>query len=92
MTMIVGLNDLQRLLRREPPPRTWTVEATECPLPARDWLMQLVRTQRRLNAADAIGEMPCCVGEELTRGQAEDLMYLMGREGVAGQVINTDHK
>ncbi|HYV39147.1 MAG TPA: NAD-binding protein [Gemmataceae bacterium] len=90
MTMIVGLNDLQRLLRREPPPRTWTVEATECPLPARDWLTQLVRTQRRLNAVDTIAEMPCCVGEELTRGQAEDLMYLMGRERVGARVTNSE--
>jgi len=91
LTIIIGLNDLQRLLRREIPPRTWAIDVTDCPLPARGWMIQLARTHRHLStdmADDKIAQMPCRIAEHLTRGQAEDLLFLLLRERVAGRLTN----
>jgi hypothetical protein len=87
---ITDLNDLQRLLRRQPAPAAFAVEATECPLPMRGWLAGLLRTQRGLGQEEAERELerlPCRVGEWLTRGQAEDLLARLARERVAARLL-----
>jgi Trk K+ transport system NAD-binding subunit len=92
LTVIIGLLDLQRLLQREQPPRTWAVEATACPLTAVAWMVQLARNHRgiALEVPDsAIATLPCRIAEKLTRGQAEDLMYRLQRERVEGRLIAT---
>jgi Trk K+ transport system NAD-binding subunit len=89
LTVILTLADLQRLLQRERAPRDCAVEVTHCPLPARSFVVQLLRQHRNLGAAEAeqaLEQMPVCVDENLTRGQAEDLMYLLSKERVAGRV------
>jgi Trk K+ transport system NAD-binding subunit len=90
LTVIIGLTDLQRLLQREQPARTWAVEATECPLTAVAWMVQLARSNRRLaleRSDEEIAKMPCRIGEKLTRGQAEDLLFRLRRERVTGRLV-----
>jgi Trk K+ transport system NAD-binding subunit len=91
LTVIIGLSDLQRLLRRELPPRRWAVDVTECPLTARALVIQLARMHRQLSPEltdEAIAIWPCRVGQSLTRGQAEDLMHLLLRERVVGKLVD----
>jgi Trk K+ transport system NAD-binding subunit len=90
LTVIIGLTDLQRLLQREQPPRNWAVEATECPLTAVGWMVQLARSTRRIAPEvpdHDIATVPCRIGEGLTRGQAEDLLFRLQRERVAGRLV-----
>ena len=78
-----------RLLRRERVPSDWAVDVTSFPLPARGWVASLLRTQRKLSAEaaeQALENLPVCLGDNLTRGQAEDLLALCRRERVAGAV------
>jgi Trk K+ transport system NAD-binding subunit len=92
LTVIIALGDLQRLLRRELPPRMWAVEVTECPLTARAVIVQLARLHRQLPPElqdEAIAKLPCRVAERLTRGQAEDLLYLLRRERAVGELVGT---
>jgi Trk K+ transport system NAD-binding subunit len=89
LTAIVSLHYLQRLLRRERLPRAWAVDVTECPLTARGFVVQLARANRKLDASvpdDEIGKLPCRVGERLTRGQAEELLFVLQRERVVGEL------
>lgn len=93
LVAIIGLTDLQRLLRRETAPCDWSVEITAIPLPARPWVAQLLRTQRGLSAEEAelaAEKLPVCVGLGLTRGQAEDLLALLYRERVTGRILREE--
>jgi Trk K+ transport system NAD-binding subunit len=89
LTAIIGLADLQRLLHRERAPRTYAVEVTACPLATRPWLAQLLRTLRQESAETAlraVERLPVCLDQNLTRGQAEDLLYQLQRENVSGRL------
>ncbi len=80
LTVIVSFTDLNRLLRRQRVPADWTVEVTGGTLLAKPLLRQLLRDQG-LNP-DAAASMPVRVGGPLTRGQAEELLGQLAREGV----------
>jgi Trk K+ transport system NAD-binding subunit len=85
----VAVCDLERFVRRQPVPCDCAVDVTAFALPARDWVALLLRTQQGLSAeaADrALQELPVRLGKNLTRGQAEDLLALMAREKVSGQL------
>jgi Trk K+ transport system NAD-binding subunit len=89
LTAIISLADLQRLLQRELLPREYAVEVTGCPPPARPWVAQLLRTTLGLSAEAAessLEKVPLCLGTNLTRGQAEELMFLLNRERVPAQL------
>jgi len=89
LTLVIALADLQRLLHREMPPRGYAVEATDCPLPTRPWLVQLLRTLQVSSAEaaqKAVEQLPVCLAQDLTRGQAEDLLYRLRRENVTGRL------
>jgi len=89
LTVVVALPDLERLLRREPVPAEWTVEVTACPEAAQPALAQLVRERARCGGgADARlpQDLPACLGVQLTRGQAEDLLFHLRQRGAAGQL------
>ncbi len=82
---ILALNDLQKLLRRQPSSAAFEVEATSCPLPMRGWLAGLARVTRGLKADEADqlpDQLPAIIGTGLTRGQAEDLLAQLARERV----------
>jgi hypothetical protein len=95
LTVVIALTDLQKLLNREALPQTCAVKVTACPLPARPWLAQLVRTTLALSAEDAqvaVEKLPLSLGNNLTRGQAEDLLYRLQREQVAGHIVEPERK
>jgi Trk K+ transport system NAD-binding subunit len=89
LTVAMALSDLVRLQRRERIPADWDVEVTGFNLPARPLVLQLLREQRGLpaeTAETAMAHLPLCVGTKLTRGQAEDLLVTLGREGVKARL------
>jgi Trk K+ transport system NAD-binding subunit len=86
------LTDLQRLLRREPVPQEYAVEVTALPVPARDWLVTLLRTQKGISAEEAgkaMERLPLTLNSNLTRGQAEDLLAMLSRERVTGSIVRS---
>jgi Trk K+ transport system NAD-binding subunit len=86
---ILALADLEPLVRRQPVPNNCAVDVIGFSLPAREWVALLLRTQQGLSAeaADAaLDRLPVCLGSNLTRGQAEDLLALLARERVTGQL------
>ncbi len=80
LTVIVSFADLNRLLRRQRVPADWTVEVIGGTSPAKPLLMQLLRDQGL--SPDAADSKPVRVGGLLTRGQAEELLGQLAREGV----------
>jgi hypothetical protein len=89
LVAVIGLADLERFVRRQPVPNDCAIDVTAFSLPAREWVALLLRTQQGLSAeaADrALDKLPVCLGENLTRGQAEDLLAVLAREKVTGRV------
>src|SRR5262249_25992461 len=89
LVAVLGLPDLERFVRRQPVPADWAVDVTSFTLPARGWVALLLRTQQKLSAEaaeNALNQLPVCVGSNLTRGQAEDLLARLERERVPGQL------
>ena len=89
LTVITALPDLERLVRRERVPSNWGVEVTAFTLPARALVAQLLRVHRGLTAEAAesvVEKLPLCIGSQLTRGQAEDLLAVLRREGVKARL------
>jgi Trk K+ transport system NAD-binding subunit len=85
---VIALNDLQRLLGREAAAKDWAVDVNGFPPPARPWVAQLLRTQCEMLAEEAeraLDRLPVCLGNGLTRGQAEDLLALLRRERVSAE-------
>jgi Trk K+ transport system NAD-binding subunit len=90
---IIGLTDLEPLLRRQQPPAVFTVEVVNVPLPARPWLAGLLRIQRggsEKEAIRALEQLPFCFADKLTRGQAEDLLARLFRERVDAKLISNE--
>jgi Trk K+ transport system NAD-binding subunit len=88
---LVGLADLDRLVRRQPSSAAFAVEVTSFLLPTRAWLAGLVRTHWNLSAEDAeqtLDRLPLRF-EDLTRGQAEELLGRLLRERVTARVCPT---
>ncbi len=86
---IIALSDLDRLLRRQPSSAEHGVEVSAFPLPARDWLVGLMRTLTGMGpeeAEKALQQLPLRLAEGLTRGQAEDLLAQLMRERVEARV------
>jgi Trk K+ transport system NAD-binding subunit len=89
LVAVIGLADLERFVHRQPVPNDCAVDVTAFSLPAREWVALLLRTQQGLSAEDAgraLDRLPVCLGKNLTRGQAEDLLALLSREKVTGQL------
>jgi len=88
LTVIAALPDLERLLRRDPPPTDWTVEVTAFPPAARPKLVQLLWERQSITASMAgefLDHLPLRLGNNLTRGQAEDLLARLRPENVTAQ-------
>lgn len=93
LVAIVALTDLDRLLRREPSSAEFAVDVSAFPLPARDWLVGILRAERGISleeAQAALEKMPLRLGANLTRGQAEDLLARMVRERVSAKVVSVE--
>jgi len=93
LVAIIALTDLERLLRRQPCSACFAVDVLGFPLPARDWLAGLLRTQRVCSdeeASQAIAQLPLRLAEHQTRGQAEDLLVRLHRERISAKVSPTE--
>jgi Trk K+ transport system NAD-binding subunit len=90
LVAIVAMPDLERLLRRQPASAAFAVDVTSFPLPARDWLSGLLRTERGgtlEEAQAALDRLPLRIGAHLTRGQAEDLLARLVRERISAKLV-----
>jgi Trk K+ transport system NAD-binding subunit len=86
---ILALPDLERLLRREKPCAEWAVEATRFPAAARSLLAQVLRERQGVSGDDAeraLDGPPVCLANSLTRGQAEELLEVLGKADVIGRL------
>lgn len=93
LTVIAGLTDLVRILRRECLPRDWALDVVAFPPASRDGLMSLLQTHRGLAedaAAQALATLPVRLADFLTRGQAEDLRAKLAKEKVECWVHGPD--
>jgi Trk K+ transport system NAD-binding subunit len=90
LTAIAALSDLERLMRREKVAAEYAVDVTGYTRPARPLVAELLRTHRGLDgaAADAAlqQQLPLCLGERWTRGQAEEVLESLRHEGVKAQL------
>jgi hypothetical protein len=62
---------------------------------ARPWLAEFLAQRQGLCAAAAtatLERLPFCLGTDLTRGQAEDLLCVLRRENIKAQVRHQDGK
>lgn len=86
----IDLKDLERMLRREPPPAVWSVRIEEFPLSAQSELEALVRATRGCTLEDARKLMESkqfVVMERTNRGRAEEIVARLGRERVQAHVV-----
>jgi Trk K+ transport system NAD-binding subunit len=90
LVAILSLTDLERLSRRQPSSAGYAVDVTAFPLPARDWLTGLIRTEQNSTLEEAkasLEQLPLRLNAHLTRGQAEDLLARLVRERVSAKVV-----
>ena len=90
LTVILTTADMERLLRREPAPRTWTVQIDSHLSIADDALLPVVRAARGCSqdeAARLLKSPQFTLATDLTRGEAEELFMRVVRERATAQVI-----
>jgi Trk K+ transport system NAD-binding subunit len=92
LVAIIALPDLGPLLRRQPAPADCAVEVWGFPIPARDWLAGLIRILQGVGQPEAeaiLQRVPFRLRNNLTRGQAEDLLAQLARQRVTASVCAT---
>lgn len=90
LTVAIELGDLERMLRREPPPAIWSVLIDDYPLSATGEVEALIRTTRGVSQPEVQALMrakPLVVLERASRGRAEELAARLGREKVSARII-----
>lgn len=95
LTVVVALSDLQRLLRKETPPRCWDVEVDAAPLPSIPYLVQVVRTHQGLGLDEAekkVEEFPLTLAQSISRGEAEDILALLNRERIQARLVDRSNQ
>lgn len=93
LTVIASLPDLERLVRRERPPADCAVEVVGYAPSARAFVLSAAQAQLGLaaDAAEAQADrLPFRLCSGLTRGQAEDAVARLTREGVKAEVRPAD--
>lgn len=83
LTVIVAMADLDRLLRRESAPKVWRVVVDAHPRLTAEALGPILRSVKACSeeAAEAMLKLPhFCLAEDLTRGEAEELLRRVSRE------------
>ncbi len=88
LIVVATVPDLERVSRRAPVPKNWSVEVVSFPLSAREDLLMRLRTLRNLDLATAEAQVnapPFVLADHRTRGQAEDLLAVLHREKVAAR-------
>lgn len=83
LMVVAELVDLERLVSRSTPERVFSVTMDDFPLTAADALLPILRASRSISAEEAnrlMANKPVIVGENLSRGQAEELFRRVSRE------------
>jgi Trk K+ transport system NAD-binding subunit len=91
LTVIASLPDLERLMRREKAPAEWAVDVLNFAPEARPRLVQLLWERQSCTpqiAESTLDHLPACLGNDLTRGQAEDLCFRLQRANVTTRLRN----
>ncbi|MBX9626832.1 MAG: NAD-binding protein [Gemmataceae bacterium] len=91
LTAAAELPDLERLVRREPAARGWGVAVDGFPPVARESLLTLLRTVRHCGQVDAealLAGGPFVAAEDLTRGQAEELLGQFRRDRANARLVS----
>ncbi|HEV3204073.1 MAG TPA: NAD-binding protein, partial [Gemmataceae bacterium] len=89
LVTITTLPDLTRFLRRERVPADCMVEVVQVPPLARKDMIQWLNRHKGWNTAEAekaIDQLPLSLGNNHTRGQAEDLLALFRKQGVQARL------
>ncbi len=89
LTVVAELPDLERLIRREAAPATASVMVESFPPVARESLATLLRTKRNCSPEEAealLTGKPFTLADNLTHGEAQELVEQVTREGVAARV------
>jgi Trk K+ transport system NAD-binding subunit len=90
LTVVVELPDLERLIRREAIPATASVAVDSYPPTARETLITLVRVKRNCSREEAeaiLAGGPFTLAEGLTKGEAQELVEQVAREGVTVRIV-----
>ena len=85
LTVIIGIPDLERLLRREPPQRAWEVFVDSHLAISAAALLPILRTARGCSQDDAerlLAQPQFTLASQLSRGEAEELLARIQRERV----------
>ncbi|MFO0863340.1 MAG: NAD-binding protein [Gemmataceae bacterium] len=91
LAAIIAFSDLQRLMGREKPDATWSVEATAWPITAKEGLKRMLRSQSGIDDSEAerrLASTPVLIADAKTRGEAEDLRFRLERERVSAATRN----
>ena len=90
VTFVAELPDLERLIRREAAPVTASVVVESVPPPAKDSLATLVQVKRNCSKDQAealVKGGAFTLAEGLTRGEAQELVEQVTREGVTARIL-----
>jgi Trk K+ transport system NAD-binding subunit len=90
LTVVIGLSDLERLLRRERAPAEWDVVIDSHSMLTAGSLLPLVRTARGCSqevAEELLKQPGFTLATGLTRGAAEELLALASRERAKVRII-----
>lgn len=93
LTIIAALPDLERLMRREQASADWKVDIVAFPPLARPKLTQLLWERQSVTAQlaeETLNHPPVRLGNNLTRGQAEDLLVRLRRENVTARAAREE--
>jgi Trk K+ transport system NAD-binding subunit len=92
LTVVIGLTDLERLLRRERTAGEWDVVVESHPMLTTGGLLPILRTARGCSQeeAEVILKQPgFTLATGLTRGAAEELLALVSRERAKARVVRS---
>lgn len=93
LTAVIGLSDLERLLRRERAAAEWEVVIDTHPPLASGSLVPVVRTARGCTQAEAeelVKQPAFTLASGLTRGAAEELLALVSRERAKARAVKSE--
>lgn len=93
LTVVIETGDLERLLRREPSPRSWALIIESHPRLTTGSLVPIVRTARGCSQDEAerlLKQSSFILGRDMTRGAAEELLTLVSRERARARIIPTE--
>jgi Trk K+ transport system NAD-binding subunit len=93
LTVVIGLSDLERLLRRDRAAAEWEVLIDTHPMLASGSLVPIVRTARgcsQVEAEELLKQPGFTLASGRTRGEAEELLALVSRERAKARVVKTE--